>query len=70
MAATSSGFSVDDADALGVRFVRIEAPVLAEWRIGGAVMAWDGETVEAVLTAIESWHLYRLRCGAAEPVTT
>ena len=68
-ATTASGFSRANAEDLGVVFVRgLEPPSLAEWRVGGATVAWDGETIEEVLHAIEDWHRYRLRCGAADPV--
>lgn len=68
--ATASGFSLDHAEALGVRLVRGEPPFLAEFRGGGAATSFDGETIEQVLTKVEDWHVTRLRCGAAEPVPT
>jgi hypothetical protein len=63
----ASGFTIVDAEALGVRFVRSEPPFLAEFRQDGAVMALDGGTLEEVLRAVEDWHIHRLRAGVAGP---
>jgi hypothetical protein len=44
----ASGFTVEDA---------------AEYRHAGAVMAFDEETVEQVLSRVEAWHRQRLSMG-------
>jgi hypothetical protein len=67
---TSSGFSKEDAEALGVKFVTESARgVYADYRADGATMHFGGPGVSLAkaLTQIEDWASTRKSMGIGSP---